>query len=667
MSISTLLLENTSRKIIDWSLIAIVFFVPVYFAWFHEDYSVFDLNKSVAIHLFLTIILIAWLIRSAVSGRFKNIGSKWLFLFWLASLATVIVSSLLSLHPTTSWLGTYERQQGAHNLLAYLLFFVFLLIVLRDKFQLYRFIIAAHISSLLICLYGLLQHSNLDFLRWSESSAGRIFSSFGQPNFFGHYLAVMLPLTLYAIFFIARRPLTQIFFIAVGILETVCLIFTYSRSAWLALVLSAVLTCVVVLWQKNKRSLALVLVGFILAFGIVIFSPAIQNYVSNVDYNKLTVFHRAISAVDFNGGSNAIRLRYWRAGVKIFGKAPLERKVFGFGPDVEASIFVHEYKSDWGYYERLNSFPDRAHNALLDILLQFGLFGLIAFGSLIGFVIFRFCRRLKKLSGSDYWLAVSIGTALLAYGINNLFSFSLTGMAVIFYFLLACAWRIGQGFAPMSEHSLNFFHSWSRYAIAIVATILLVILFYAYDARSLIADYHYMKVKKAETRQDCRVVVQEMETVLAWYSESEYYARAYLFHNTNCLSAASGEAKIKLSQNILDQAENLQTSNEFYTLTDLAHAYSILGFYVDVKYYAAAEDYYRQLLTINPFITLTYQDYGRMKLWQKKYAQARALFEQGIAALPDLTKAELGSEHTATLKQQFDYFKELIVLTNKSE
>ncbi len=654
------------RRIIEWSVIAAVFMVPLYFAWFHENYTVFDLNKSAFLRLCLTVAIIAWFAMLALRGRISALGSKKIFWSAMSFLAAVIISSILSLHPMISLLGSYERQQGFHNIVAYVLLFLLIATFFKTHSNIKRLVIVLNTSAAVICIYGLMQLFGLDFLNWAQSTMSRIFSSFGQPNFFGHYIAVMIPISVYSFFYIARRWYMRILYALLFVAEIVCLIFTYSRSAWIALVVSLGLSLILVLWKKNyKKTAATIVIVAVACIASLLTPPVRSALLTHSDYVNLKFSSRLVSIIDFNNGSNAIRLKYWKAALNAFKEAPFNRYLFGFGPDVQASVYVDQYQIDWGYYERLNSYPDRAHNGLLDLLLQFGIVGTAAFFALVWFSVSGLMKILNKAKGEEFWLATALVASLIAYAANNMFSFSLTAMAMMLFTLLGLSFVLGAAHSDTEEKSLSFFQPASRWVLAGALSALLIVIFYTFNVRPLFADYYYIQVKKAEVRQDCHKVLENMETVMEWYPDSHYYSRAYLSHAVNCFAAVGGEAaKQQVFKNIIDQAALIpEHERQFFTLLDLSHAYSILGYYKNPSYYAQAEQYYRELIAINKNITVTYQDLGRMKLWQAKFAEARQIFEEGIAITPPLDKAFPDSEHTVAIGKQLGYFYNLIGLT----
>lgn len=649
---------------------AALFFVPIYFAWFHENFTVFDINKSVALRLLITISLSALLVWMAAGGYWLRCKSKMLRIVWSAVAGLFLLSSLLSLHPAISLLGSYERQQGFHNLIAYLLFFILIIFAFRERRDVEKAIIALQYSAAFVCIYGLLQVLGLDFLHWAESSIARIFSTLGQPNFLGHFLVVTLPLTLYAILFLYKRLVTKTLGILLFAAQLICLVFTYSRSAWLAFIISFLAAGLLALWHYKKRVLFFtVSITAIVIFVLLSLAPVRNFLLEKNGGDSLSIVYRVATAFDIREGTTATRLHYWSAGWRAFIEAPFSRQLIGFGPDVQATVYVQQYRTDWAYYERMNAFPDRAHNAPLDILLQFGWVGFGIFTIFVVLCVWPLWQTLRRAEGAHYWLGVSILIALVAYVVNNLFSFSLTAMSMILYSLLAMSYLYGHHYAVVEERPITFFQPFSRYILATGIITLLLVIFYAYNIRPIVADYYYMQVKKAEARNDCRKTLDNMEKVLSWYPTSPYYGRAYLHHSVNCFSAVTTpESQQQLINNIIDQSKQLpaQTS-QFHTLTDLAHAYSILGYYADPDYYQQAELYYKKMIERGPYITTTLQDYGRMKLWQAKFAEARDIFNQGLAITPDPSRADPNTQRSQSILSQKAYFHILIGLSYNGE
>lgn len=629
-------------KLSRWSVISIVFFIPIYFAWFQENYTIFDLNKSIALHTILTVTVISWLVKVILEGKFTWQGNRKLFILGIAVAIVFLLSTIFSLHPITSLWGSYERQQGLYNLWHYIALAFFIVVIIRNREQLHSLLISLLLGSVIASVYGLIQLLGLDFYKWGED-IGRLFSTFGQPNFFGHYLAVLLPFTLYAIFFLSKNIFVRIGYCSLAIAEVLCLIFTFSRSAWLALLITSVGCILWILLRKGKK----ILFGFIVSIIIVSVSlislPTIRGKIAEVARQQnIQAAQRLLSIFDTNFGTTRTRLLYWEAAVTGYQDATIYQKIFGYGPDALPDVFVKYYRPEWAYFEKIHSFPDRAHNFILDILLQFGLLGLTIFSLFVGFITIQLLKvTWNESNKQNYWLGVSILSALSIYAINNLFSFSLVSMNVVFYALLGLAWLVGNKYR-YSTISVDFFQPTSRWILTGAISIFLITLLYGYNFRPLMADYYFFKAKKAEARGDCQSILYNMEKTIDWYPVSHFYARIFISFGTNCFSEFSSEKdKKNLAEILLDHVKTLDPrERQFYTLVDFSRLYSILSNFIDQKYYDDAKKNYEEILSINPWMAFVYSDYGRLELWHKNYPQAITIFTRGIEALPSIEPQE---------------------------
>jgi tetratricopeptide (TPR) repeat protein len=118
-----------------------------------------------------------------------------LVLLILAFTATYTLSSVFSITPAASWLGSYRRAQGAATFYCYVILFLVILVGLRSPAQLKRLQHAYILTSLPVAGYGILQHFGADSLPWSNPMQGRSSGSMGNPIFLGAFLMMVIPLT----------------------------------------------------------------------------------------------------------------------------------------------------------------------------------------------------------------------------------------------------------------------------------------------------------------------------------------------------------------------------------------------------------------------------------------------------------------------------------------
>jgi len=135
---------------------------------------------------------------------------------------------------------------------------------------------------------------------------------------------------------------------------------------------------------------------------------------------------------DASWGSN--RGITWTAGLTCFMDQDIMGKFVGVGPDAMA-LYIHSGANPAlkqmveGYFGRL--MLTNAHNEWLTVLINEGLLGAVGY---IGFMITAICRYLK--AGRTDALAGAAGMGILAYTVNNIFSFQqVMGTSAVFLLL----------------------------------------------------------------------------------------------------------------------------------------------------------------------------------------------------------------------------------------
>ena len=119
------------------------------------------------------------------------------------------------------------------------------------------------ISSIFPFFYGVLQILNLDLLSWKNPQY-RIFSSFGQPNFFAIYLSILI-FSCLVLYNKNRKVWYIIYFFALSVL----LFYTYSLSSFISLCI-LLLIFFVLFFRHNKRVFTPIIIMLIL-FSVVVY------------------------------------------------------------------------------------------------------------------------------------------------------------------------------------------------------------------------------------------------------------------------------------------------------------------------------------------------------------------------------------------------------------
>lgn len=123
----------------------------------------------------------------------------------------------------------------------------------------------------------------------------------------------------------------------------------------------------------------------------------------------------------FNAGWGSARGGTWAAGARCFWETDFLHKIFGVGPDClyaflsnEGSVGLQTMVNDRFGGNRLTN----AHNEWLTVLVDIGVLGLVSYAGMMITAIRDFLR-----AGENRMLVGACGICVLAYTVNNMFSF----------------------------------------------------------------------------------------------------------------------------------------------------------------------------------------------------------------------------------------------------
>ena len=189
-------------KVMEAGWLMAVILVPLFFNVYSS--RVFEPDKLTLLRSIALVMIVAWLIRllesrSGTSGverqSFRRTLTETPLVLPALALALVyLISTLGSVVPLVSLLGSYQRLQGTFTTYSYLIVFAIAVQGLRRREQVERLIHAILVTSLAVSLYGLIQHDRLDPLPWGGDVTSRVASNMGNAIFVAAYLIMTLPL-----------------------------------------------------------------------------------------------------------------------------------------------------------------------------------------------------------------------------------------------------------------------------------------------------------------------------------------------------------------------------------------------------------------------------------------------------------------------------------------
>ena len=305
-----------------------------------------------------------------------------------------------------------------------------LLVRPRDRAMLFGALTAAAISQ---AGFGLLQST----LLWGPSHfmigpwLMRAYGSFEQPNPFGGYLGLHLPLVASVAAFGTTGRWSRGLVVACAAIIATCLIATMSRGAWLGQV-SGLLVVALVGSRTARHAVAtfggLGLVLLLAAWPLL--PAAVTDRVQSI-FASLVAFGAAASALTPENWAVMERLSQWTAGWRMFAANPL----LGVG--------IGNYNSVYDDY-RLPEWPvalGHAHNHYLTIAAEAGIFAAVAYVILL-IVAARQTLRGWRYSPTPFSRAIGLGAlgSLAALATHSLVDVLFVhGMSVTIGLILALA------------------------------------------------------------------------------------------------------------------------------------------------------------------------------------------------------------------------------------
>ncbi|MBI5790318.1 MAG: O-antigen ligase family protein [Rhodocyclales bacterium] len=353
-------------------------------------------------------------------------------LCFLAFLVLAGISTLLSAQPAVAFFGSYFRREG---LLAWTVYAAFFIAVLRwtegrPQAGVIEIVELLLLASVIPAAYAILQRLGLDFFFVANRSLERPGGTLGNAVYLGAYHAMLLPITA-ARCWLGRRRLSELaLWLSVALLQATGLLISQSRGPLLALILGLGLLAVMAAGFRRSRG-TFVAIGVVLAAGGALLVLINANATAQRVASDLPVLGRLIynlegsqpgTATSLASRSTAARLGIWKAATETYVEAPSSAKLIGFGPEsAYAHYFPHlpdEVMQVDGYL--LSNTYDRFHADTLDITLNYGVFGWLAYLGVFSTVLIAAARALFGNGGKRLCLAfalVPLITAVIAAGL----------------------------------------------------------------------------------------------------------------------------------------------------------------------------------------------------------------------------------------------------------
>lgn len=467
---------NFADKVIEYSFYLLFFLVPLVFS--SRTSELFELNKMWLTFALVILVTSAWVTKMVVSKKFY-LQKTPLDLPILLFLISQIISTIFSLDTYTSLWGYYSRFNGGLlSIFSYIiLYYAFvsnfdLKTRLRELIR--RLIFISLASGAIVALWGLPSHfgydptclifrQTFDVSCWTSDFQPkiRIFSTLGQPDWLGAYLAILTPISIALA--LSKNLKKIIIFSLLSFIFYIDILFTKSRATLIAFWVSMVFFTgsfyflevrkkvknikLKTLWP-HIRLLTAILALFIVSTFII--SSPIQLKIGKQAPQSQNQTAGTFSTGGGGTESGKIRLLVWGGALNIWRHYPI------VGSGVETFAFAyykyrpveHNLTSEWNYLY------NKAHNEYLNYLATTGILGFGTYLTLIGFFLYKTFNILKKKKFNSIIFALLAGYISILVG--NFFGFSVVIVNIYFFLIPAFVFILLEGIKGKEIFAYNF-------------------------------------------------------------------------------------------------------------------------------------------------------------------------------------------------------------------
>lgn len=212
-------------KVIELGWLACAVLIPMFFNVYSS--RVFEPDKISLLRSLVLIMTVAWLVKlgeggyramsqqdagrsasgkmsAAMRGAAESALPPWLGFLrvpmvipMLTYALVYLVSTIFTVTPEATLLGSYQRLQGTFSQYSYMMLGFLVIGNMRTRKQLERLISFIILTSIPVAVYGLVQANRLDPLPWAGDTATRVASTMGNAIFVAAWLIITVPFTLY--------------------------------------------------------------------------------------------------------------------------------------------------------------------------------------------------------------------------------------------------------------------------------------------------------------------------------------------------------------------------------------------------------------------------------------------------------------------------------------
>jgi len=615
---------SNEEKIIKAGLIVLFFLLPLVFQPFLSD--PFALPKATILRIMTLLIFAVWLTKVLREGKInwqKTPLNSPIIMF----LSICGLSMLFSVSPRLSFWGMHGFYfEGFLSFLCYAMIYFIAVNYVTDKSRILKTLL---IATVIVSVYALMQASGITFFVWRGTQPyPRVWSTFGNPNFLGPYLIMVIP--MYLIFLIkAETVKTKLRYSLFTLLSLLALIFTYSRAAWLGMAVGITVFTLMVDKKQLKANLFFII-------GIIIFSTVLTSIYPRLylrpeerSTTMKPIVERAVSTVDLKEPGVTARLSAWETTIKM----ALKRPILGFGLDTLGVSFRRFMSKDYEKLAGRFSTAGYAHNEFLQYVATMGVVGLAAYL----FLLFTFFGMLIKASRKKEknLLASGLTAACVALLVNNQFGFSTIVPATLLWFFFGLGVNLSGGEKREFHFSLPVTTKYLiRSAVSVVTGLLCL-----FCLRFLVVSrcHRLAQDSQADRNWEQAIALQEKSVKFSPF-EGSYRMHLAKIYQEMIGNAKTVEEKEKFFRKSRDEYQKEIAAYPYHALAfnGLGVTYIYANAFLNKKTSSEAIRSFEKAIEFDPYFIEAYSNLAAVIYQQGEVKKAIELYEKTIELRPEV-------------------------------
>jgi len=377
-------------------------------------------GKAYLFRFFVEISLFFWLLLILKERKYLPNFKNPLVLALIAFALGLVVTGFLGVDPVHSFFSEIERADGVIQYLHWVLYFLMLTSVFKERKDWQIFGVLFIILGILISLFGWGQYlSDHKFFFYGQRKT-RIEGTFGNPDYMPVFLIFVMAFLVWLYLEFREKEKFKfrekdIGFLILFLFFLLTFAFTQTRGAYFGFGCGFLLFTGLFnfFYFKSQKRVAIFLLALIF-FGIIFWGLLL--YFQNTDFVKSNpIFKRVTVEFSFEHGSLAQRLRTWKVALKVFKEKP----IFGWGPENFFAGFNQHL--DPRISEAGEPWFDKVHNQYLQVLCEGGIFLFVLYLIFIFSVFYHLYKLIKNKE--KRFLGIVLSSFYFAYLAQAIFLF----------------------------------------------------------------------------------------------------------------------------------------------------------------------------------------------------------------------------------------------------